>query len=62
MKSPVQSQIKFCLALNSNRLRSAVICDIVKYVNRIRETADPTSYLSTLNKRKMSKSEESWEE
>ena len=62
MKSPVQSQIKFCLALNSNRLRSAVICEIVKYVNRIRETADSTSYLSTLNKRKMSKSEESWEE
>ncbi len=62
MKSPVQSQIKFCLALNSNRLRSAVICDIVKYVNRIRETADSTSYLSILNKRKMSKSEESWEE
>ena len=62
MKSPVQSQIKFCLALNSNRLRSVVICDIVKYVNRIRGTADPTSYLSTLNKRKMSKSEETWEE
>ena len=62
MKSPVQSQIKFCLALNSNRLRSAVICDIVKYINRIRETAYPISYLSTLNKRKMSKSEESWEE